>query len=132
PLLRDGGFHSVGYRIDARVRRDQRRLRHRERGVQKRDTGGGLGVKTGHFLVGVLVRDQGGGLTLAAGAGGRRNRDKRQHRSAGFAHAPVVLHPPSIGEKKIAAFRRVHAAAAAQAHDRVDPRRFRHFTALVH
>src|SRR5205814_1897218 len=42
-----------------------------------------------------------------------------------------ILHPPAIGEKKIAAFRRVHTAAAAQAHDGVDPRRFRHFKAFV-
>ena len=38
----------------------------------------------------------------------------------GLADAPIVLHPPAVGQQEIAALGRIHAAAAAQADEEVD------------
>ena len=43
-----------------------------------------------------------------------------QHGARGLADAPVILHLAAVGENEIAALGGVHAAAAAQADDRVD------------
>ena len=82
------------------------------------------------------VRDQGERLAFAAGAGRRGNGDQRQHRPGGLADAPIVLHPPAIGQQEIAALGRIHAAAAAEADEEVDlllrarPRRSRQLPRL--
>jgi hypothetical protein len=69
-----------------------------QRRVQNGDARGGFGVAAGHFLVGDRVGDEGEGLALAAGAGGGRNGDEREHGPRGLAHAPVILHPSAVGQ----------------------------------
>ena len=70
-----------------------------------------------------------GGLALTASARGRGDGDEREQRLRGFADAPVVLHRSAVGQHQIAAFRRVHAAPAAEADENVRFRRSRDFRA---
>src|SRR6185437_6456423 len=116
-LFCDRGFDRVSDRVNASVGGDQQRLRNRERGIQNGDTGGGLGIEARHFLVRLLVGNERGGLAFTAGSGGRRNRDQRQHRLGRPADSPKILDAPAVRQEKIAAFRRVHAAAPAQTHN---------------
>jgi hypothetical protein len=53
-------------------------------------------------------------------------------RVGGLTHAPVILHPPAVGENEIATLGRVHGTATAQAEDRVNARRLRNGHAILH
>ena len=108
-------------RVDAAVRGDQGWLRNGKRGIENGDAGGGLGIQAGHFLVRNLVRNQRGGLAFTARPGSRRDGDEREHRFPGFVDAPVVQNPAAIGQNEVAALRSIHAAAAAQADQGVNP-----------
>ena len=118
-------------RVDACAGRHAARLREREDGIEDGDTGRRLRIAARHFLVRLLVGDQREGLTFAACAGGRRNRDERQHWPCCLADAHVILHPAAVGQQKIGSLRRIHAAAAANRHNQVRLRGSCHCQALI-
>ena len=91
----------------------------RQLGIEERDAERGLLVAAGHLHVRLGVGDERERLRLAAGAGGRRHGDHRQHRPRGLADAPVVLHPAAVGVEEVDALGAVHRAAAAEADDQV-------------
>ena len=119
-LAGDGGFDSVGDGINAGTGGDAWRLGKGEQGIENGDFGGGFGIATGHFRMRFFIGNQGVGLAFAAGAGGGGNGDEREHRFGGFAGARIVVNASAIGQDEIAAFGRIHGAAAAEADDKID------------
>ena len=107
-------------RVDSGAGGDTRRLRDGERRIEDRDFRRGLRIAARHLLMRLFVGNQRERLALAARAGGRRNGDEREHRIRRLADSPVVLHPSAIGQDEVAALRRIHAAAAAEADDQFD------------
>ena len=129
---RDRALHGMRDGINAGASRDPVRLRKGQPRVEDGDAGGCLRVEAGHLHVRLLVRDERGGLTFTPRARGGGNRDEGQHRLLRLAHAPVVLHPPAVGEDEVAALRRVHRAAPAQADEQVHLLRRGDGHALIH
>ena len=73
------------------------RLGNRERGIEDRYARRCFRIAAGHLLVRLFVGDQGERLAFAAGAGGGRHRDQREHRLGCFAHTPIILHSAAVG-----------------------------------
>ena len=109
----------MGHGVDARQRRDARRLCERQFRIENRGSEGGALVATGHFYVRRCVGNQGVRLCFAAGAGGRRYGDHGHQRAGSFAFAPIILHSTAARVEEVDSLRTVHRAAAADAHDEI-------------
>jgi hypothetical protein len=107
--------------IDARAGRYHARLGQSQPRIKNGNARGGFCIQAGHFLMSVLVHYERSRLALAACAGGGWNGNKRQHRFASFVCAPVILNATAIAEEKVAAFCRVHGAAAAEGDENINP-----------
>ena len=118
-LLRHRRFDGMSNGVNAGAGGDAWRLGYGELRIEQGDARRSLGIQTGHLLVSVLIGDQRGALAFAARARRGGDRDEGQHRLRRLAHAPIILHLPAVGENEIAALRRVHRTAAAQAHQEV-------------
>ena len=119
-------------RVDASACRDLVRLRHRQQGIEDGDARRRFRIAARHLLVRLFVGNERERLTFAARAGRRRHGDQRQHRLRRLTDAPIILHPPAVGEEEIAALRGVHAAAAAEPNDQLRANGACGFEALLH
>src|SRR4051812_32404869 len=91
-----------------------RRLRKSESRIKNCNARGGLRIKARHFFVCFFVNDERRGLAFTAGSSSRGDGDEWQHRFAGLADAPVILHASTVHQKKVASFGGIHRAAAAE------------------